>query len=83
MNDTPIEDGWQELLTEMPEMTPETVALLRSVFFAGARHYRNIVRSLFNEDTTNQFETLVTLAKEIDQWAWSDTSLETMRMAKR
>lgn len=65
----PIEAGWQALLGTMPDLSDEATAILRFVFFAGARHYRTTIRTLFElEDGDERYQTLLDIATEITKW---------------
>jgi hypothetical protein len=74
-----IEAGWQELLGKLPEMTPQTTEALRSLFFAGAHHYRTMVKTLFElEDGDERFQLFVAIANEIQRWEREDAAPEAL-----
>jgi hypothetical protein len=74
----PIEAGWQALLATLGSANPanqrttlsdEAAAILRFVFFAGARHYREMIKALFElEDGDERYQTLLDIATEIAKW---------------
>lgn len=64
---TPIEDGWNELRATLPGgLSIESLAFFRHCFFAGALHYRDTVRDMFDHEHAD--ELLVVLANELRQW---------------
>jgi hypothetical protein len=65
----PIEEGWRIMERRLHDgMPPEVKEVLRFMFFAGARHYRAIVKRMFDIQDDNREQILVDLAAEIHKW---------------
>jgi hypothetical protein len=69
-SEMPIEAGWQALTAKLPELSKESAAILRFMFFAGALHYRTMVKTLFEieDDGETLCRTLHNVAAELKRW---------------
>jgi hypothetical protein len=71
----PIEEGWKTICQEL-NLTPsgdddfsaDNVAVMRMMFFAGACHYREMIKEIFDSERCDHAQSLVDISREIDRW---------------
>jgi hypothetical protein len=85
LHSAPIEAGWEATRAALPDLSAEASAMLRFMFFAGARHYREMIKTLFEQEDNGETlcQTLHDVAAEIQHWEREEPTPASLMRGKR